>query len=419
MTSDRTLVLDREVTSVEDELRLPRPPGVIRRFWARHPLGTDILIAVLAFLLAVPGVTVRTEQATSSSGVTIALTVLLAIGGCVALVWRRRWPILVFAATLLQMMFFDVAMVAVITGPAAMIGIYSLAVYRSVRASWIVYGVACTALALNATLRSIADGTSLGVYVNVALSAAVVLLVGLLIGINVGNRRRYLEALIDRSRQLLVERDQQAQLAASAERTRIAREMHDIVSHSLTVIVALSEGAAATADPAQARNASRAAAATARDALAEMRVMLGVLRDDRADDDAPLAPTFDASLTDIVESARRAGHRVTLTMSGVPAGLPAVHLAIVRITQESLTNAMRYGHDTNHIRVQLHVGDPGIELTIENDGARADEPSQGAGLGLRGLQERVAHLGGTIEAGIVAPNTWRVHARIPQENRRA
>ena len=131
------------------------------------------------------------------------------------------------------------------------------------------------------------------------------LLLGALVGINVGNRRRYLSALIDRSRQLLVERDQQAELAAASERARIAREMHDIVSHSLTVIVALAEGANATADPARSREASRAVAATAREALSEMRMMLGVLRAADAASDAPLGPLLDASLHDVIEAARR------------------------------------------------------------------------------------------------------------------
>ena len=114
-------------------------------------------------------------------------------------------------------------------------------------------------------------------------------LIGALIGANVGGRKRYVEALIERSRQLTIERDQQAQLATAAERTRIAREMHDIVSHSLTVIVALSEGAAATTETERARSAARTAADTARGALTEMRAMLGVLRTDDTGS-APLAP---------------------------------------------------------------------------------------------------------------------------------
>ena len=140
------------------------------------------------------------------------------------------------------------------------------------------YAIALAALSAFAGLLTVTGVIDLQIALNSVVSALVLGLIGTLIGVNVGGRKRYIAAVIDRSRQLLVERDQQAQLAAAAERARIAREMHDIVSHSLTVIVALSEGAAATADPEQARAASTASATTARAALAEMRSMLGVLR---------------------------------------------------------------------------------------------------------------------------------------------
>src|SRR5690606_32844086 len=137
---------------------------------------------------------------------------------------------------------------------------------------------------------------------------------------------------IDRSRQLLVERDQQTQLATAAERERIAREMHDIVSHSLTVVVALSEGAAATGDQDRAREAALAAATTARNALTEMRSMLGVLRD--GDTDAPLAPLEPASPAETIAAAQQAGFSASLPVRGGPDAAPAVRFAIGRIVQE-------------------------------------------------------------------------------------
>lgn len=414
MSAARELVLGPGIRPAEDELRLPRPPGVFRRFWARHPLFADVLIAIFAFLLSAPTLAIRSERANPPTGVLLALMIGLAIVGCVALVWRRRWPIAVFVVTLAPVLLLGPDEINTISGPATVVAIYSIAVYRSASAAWIVLGSGVVALGLYIAIRTLTGYPDLTLLLNIAISFAVTLLLGTLVGANVGNRKRYLEALIDRSRQLLVERDQQAQLAAAAERTRIAREMHDVVSHSLTVIVALSEGASVTSDPERSREASRAVAATARDALAEMRMMLGLLREERPDA-APLAPIEDGSLEDLVTAARNAGFPVQLSVTGVADCPPVVRQAARRIVQEGLTNAMRYAHDPRVIRVDVIHAPHELTLTIDNDGSRPNEPSGGGGLGLLGLRERLAHLDGTLEAGMISPNTWRLRARIPLE----
>ena len=124
------------------------------------------------------------------------------------------------------------------------------------------------------------------------------MLAATLIGVNVGNRKRYVAALVDRAAQLARERDQQAQLARVSERARIAREMHDIISHSLSVIVALADGADAIAqiDPERSRVAMREVAATGRNSMAEMRRLLGVLGEDSDTDVAAPAVAPDAPL---------------------------------------------------------------------------------------------------------------------------
>ncbi|WP_100812987.1 sensor histidine kinase [Microbacterium lacus] len=414
MSAARELVLGPGTRPAEDELRLPRPPGVFRRFWARHPLFADILIAVFALLLSAPTLTIRAERENPPTGMLLALMIGLAILGCVALVWRRRWPVAVFIVTLAPVLLLGPDEINTISGPATVVAIYSIAVYRSAGAAWIALGSGVVALGLYIAIRTLTGYTDLTLLLNIAISFGVTLLLGTLVGANVGNRKRYLEALIDRSRQLLVERDQQAQLAAAAERTRIAREMHDVVSHSLTVIVALSEGASVTSDPERSREASRAVAATARDALAEMRMMLGVLRDDRPAD-APLAPIEDGSLEDLVDAARNAGFPVSLSLTGVADCPPMVRQAIRRIVQEGLTNAMRYAHDPRFIRVEVVHAQNELTLSVDNDGSRPDEPSGGGGLGLLGLRERLAHLGGNLEAGMISPDHWRLRARIPLE----
>jgi signal transduction histidine kinase len=372
----------------------------------------------LALFLSVPTLTVRSGRAEPPSGVLLALVIVVAILGCVALLWRRRWPVAVFVVNMLPAILFRPDEINTISGPATVVAIYSVAVYRSSRAAWIALGSTVVALGVNILVRLLSGYPDLVLLLNIAISFCVSLLIGTLIGVNVGNRKRYLEALIDRSRQLLVERDQQAQLAAAGERTRIAREMHDVVSHSLTVIVALSEGASATSDVERSREASRAVAATAREALTEMRMMLGVLRDEQSDA-APLAPIQDGSLDDLVDAARRAGFPVSLSVTGAGEHSPVVNQALRRIAQEGLTNAMRYARDPAFIRVSVVHGESELTLTVDNDGSRAGEPSSGSGLGLLGLRERLAHLGGTLEAGMISPELWRLRARIPLETTNA
>lgn len=411
MPAPNPVVLGTDHNRAEDELRLPRPPGVIRRFWGRHPFLTDILIAVGALLASLPALTARAPLQEPVSGWSVAAGVAMTAAAGVALVWRRRWPATVFAVSLLPVVMVEPALAAVLNGPVSLIALYSVAVYRGVRACWIAFGVAGTLIMILGLVRILSEPAQLGSQVSLDVSAIVFLLLGALVGINVGNRRRYLDALIDRSRQLLVERDQQAQLAAAAERTRIAREMHDIVSHSLTVIVALAEGAGATADRERAAEAARAIAGSARGALSEMRVMLGVLRDENAD--APLAPLGDASVRDLVDGARTAGAPVTLSVTGAPEVAPAVRFAILRVVQEGLTNALRYARHPSYLRVAIAYADGGAVVSVENDGAVAGASSQGAGRGLQGLQERVSHVRGTMTAGMVAAGVWRIAAELP------
>jgi len=270
----------------DEELRLPRAPGVIRQFWGRHPLLTDILIAALCLLLSM-GIPVSSVSSGPEQLAVPVVLIVLVLAASVLTVFRRRLPIIVLAASIAV----DVTVVLE-TGAAGsvlfMVALYTLAVYRSSKAAWIGYAVGVLIVTGVALVLFATGAVALQDVINSFLSQSIPGLIAVLIGINVGNRRRYLEAIIDRSRQLLVERDQQAQLAAAAERERIAREMHDIVSHSLTVVVALSEGAIATDDPERAREASAAAAKTARGALTEMRSMLGVLRN--PDESGPLEP---------------------------------------------------------------------------------------------------------------------------------
>lgn len=397
----------------EEALRLPRPPGAIRRFWARHPVLADVLIALVCLLLSSAPATVFREPLASDvseqraivTNIAIAVLVLTACG---LLLRRRQWPIIAsigaYALAVGYLFQWEPS-----GGPLLLVTSYSVAVYRSTRAAWITLGAGIGAITVLSILLERLNLITFVAAVNSVVGQLTLTLIGTLIGINVGGRKRYLEAVIDRSRQLLIERDQQSQIAAAAERGRIAREMHDVVSHSLTVVVALSEGAAATEDRQRARDASISAAATARAALTEMRSMLGVLRD--GDSDAPLVPGEPVSPQSTVEAAQRAGYPVTLTTGGAVEASPIVQFAIGRIVQEGVTNAMRHAPEASSISVRVDHGVDPIVIEIENDGVTGQVGT--SGFGLRGLQERAAHVGGTLRSGPAGTDRWMLRAELP------
>ncbi|WP_091029072.1 sensor histidine kinase [Microbacterium oxydans] len=394
----------------DEELRLPRAPGLFRRFWARHPLFADVLLTLLCLLLSIaPAGRLVDESVPESTYIAISIaTLVMVVIACSTLLWRRRAPLAPFAAAVI------LGTVGLFTGLSSgiillLVACYGLAVYRSSRAAWTCYGIGAVWFLLLSGILMLTGVVVLQNGLDTALSYIVLGLIGTLIGVNVGGRKRYLSAVIDRSRQLLVERDQQAQLAAASERARIAREMHDIVSHSLTVIVALSEGAAATPDREQARRAAVHTADTARAALTEMRSMLGVLRDD--DSPLPLAPMKPAPPRDTVEAAQRAGYPATLTVAGRAEVSPAVAHAIGRIVQEGVTNAMRHAPTASAIRVRLDYAPDSVTIDIVNDGVSDGIGTEG--FGLRGLAERAAHVQGSVESAPSEGGRWVLHAVLP------
>ncbi|WP_029258676.1 MULTISPECIES: sensor histidine kinase [unclassified Microbacterium] len=399
----------------DEELRLPRAPGLFRRFWARHPLFADILLALICLFLslapAAPYPNTSLPEGTYIA-INIATLVMVAIG-CSTLLWRRRAPLGPFVAAV------SLGTVGLFTGMSGgivllLVACYGVAVYRSARLAWICYGIGATWFLGLTTILMLTGTTLLQVGIDTALGYVALGLIGTLVGVNVGGRKRYLLAIIDRSRQLLIERDQQAQLAAASERARIAREMHDIVSHSLTVIVALSEGAAATPDREQARRAAVSVADTARGALTEMRSMLGVLRDDESP--LPLAPMQPVPARDTVETAQRAGYPATLTVIGQADVSPAVAHAIGRIVQEGVTNAMRHAPTAKSITVRLEYTADTVVIEIVNDGVSGEIGSDG--FGVRGLSERAAHVHGTVRSAPADGGRWILRAVLPTSGSR-
>lgn len=238
-----------------------------------------------------------------------------------------------------------------------------------------------------------------------------------LIGDNLRVRRAYTRQLEDRAIELVREREERAALAVTEERARIARELHDVVAHHVSVMVVQSAGARRIleTDPALARQALEAVEIAGRTALAEMRRMLEVLRTD--DSGVGPQPSL-VELDRLIGQVREAGLPVELKIEGTQRELPAgMDLAAYRIAQEALTNAVKHAGKATAV-VAVTYSPQSLEIAVVDDGRGAAAPlldGSGGGHGLIGMQERVALYGGKLETGPVFGGGYRVWATFPLE----
>lgn len=225
------------------------------------------------------------------------------------------------------------------------------------------------------------------------------------------------EVAVERARRLEVERDSAATVAAEQERRRIARDLHDVIAHSLTVIVAQADGGryAARTDPDAARRSLETVAATARVALADLRAALGALRAPGHADTAPLPGADDVPA--LVASVRDSGHPVILTVTGETGTVPpAAGLTAYRVVQESLTNVLKHAGPQVRTTVEVHHGPAAVRVAVADDGigsASRTGDGRGSGTGLAGMRERVEATGGRFHAGPRAGGGWLVVADVP------
>jgi signal transduction histidine kinase len=222
-----------------------------------------------------------------------------------------------------------------------------------------------------------------------------------------------------RLREEKLEREKaEAEAAIAEERTRIARELHDVVAHAISVIVLQARGGRRllATDPAEARQALDAIERTASQALAEMRRLLGLLRE--SDEQLALAPQPTlARLDDLVGQVREAGLPVEVAIEGTPLELPpGIDLSAYRIVQEALTNALKHAGPAS-ARVTVRYGEGELELEVSDDGAGSGNGG-GGGQGLAGIRERVAVFGGDVEAGSRPEGGYAVRARLPYASER-
>ncbi|HKB29251.1 MAG TPA: sensor histidine kinase [Streptosporangiaceae bacterium] len=377
----------------------------------RHPLLVD---AVLACALAATGIgsIVRAGRFWESLPFTFVMVI--------AVVLRRRYPTGAFAAAVTAGAAQLVAGVRP-SGPnlAIVILLYTLAAYRPRRVS--VPGLvicligAAAAVATWSRPKVLSTPTAL-------LAESVVLmgpvLIGWVLGDSMRYRRAYYASLEDRAARLERERDAQAQIATAAERARIARELHDVVAHNVSVMVVQADGASYALDtePERARQALAAISRTGRQALNEMRRLLGVLRsDEQAGQPTGLAPMPGVDeLGELIDQARAAGLPVSCTVSGTPRPLPGgVALAAYRVVQEALTNTRKHGGPTAAAAVTLTYGDDTLSVRIVDDGCGAAAVGDGRGHGLIGMRERVEMYGGDLLAGPRRGGGYQVTAMLP------
>ncbi len=227
------------------------------------------------------------------------------------------------------------------------------------------------------------------------------------------SRRAYVAEVEQRAREAERTREEEALRRVGEERIHIAREVHDTVAHSLTIVAVQAAAAEALLDedPARARDSIGHVRQTAKDALADLRSVLAVLR--AAESEVPLAPTANLSeLDELIASARRAGLEVDVATTGDLSAVPApVAVSVYRVVQESLTNVVRHAHAT-HVSVNATAGPRQLVLEIRDNGNGPD-PTCKEGHGIRGMRERVAALGGQLHTGPGSLGGFTVRAEIP------
>ncbi len=392
--------------------RRTRPyPGPVAAFYLwlrRHPRLVD---GVLAAAFAIP--VLAASAAASSSGYRL---IPLALALAIPLVFRRDHPLAAFAVgvtvgAIQVLLDIHINLVDVVI----LILLYTLAAYCRRRVS--VAGLAvCLAGSAVAVARWAPTGLSLTHWLMVgSIMFAGSSLIAWVLGDSMRYRRRYYAALEDRAARLERERDAQAQMAAAAERARIARELHDVIAHNVSVMVVQADGASYALDssPERTRQALGAIASTGRQALAEMRRMLGVLRSDDGGPGVVPQPGI-GQLGELLDQTRASGLDVSFTVQGVPGALPSgLALAAYRIIQESLTNTRKHGGPRASATVLLRYCEDVLLLQITDDGQGATV-ADGAGHGLTGMRERVALYNGTLCTGpLPAGGGYQVTATLP------
>ncbi|MFF4774893.1 sensor histidine kinase [Microtetraspora fusca] len=384
--------------------------GRLRAWKRRHSLLVDTLaltpLMLLGLLSALVASAVPEVYGRFSTVVLLLLSAMLVL----PLIWRRKYPVATFA--IVALVCFVQWLVEISTLPvnvAVLVGMYGVAARRPLK--WAIAAAVVTEIGIFLWLLRTTDDV-----LDQWPGPTVFVVAVWVTGIYVNMRQRYVESLLERAERAERERDQQARIAAAAERTRIARELHDVVAHNVSVMVVQADGAgyAIDSDPEQARRAVQAVSSTGRQALAEMRRLVGVLRDDHTSSEEYAPQPGLEQLADLIEQVRASGLPVDFTMSGPRHEVPeGEQLVIYRIIQEALTNTLKHGGPGVRASVQVEYGAHDVTLTVSDDGRGASAARADDGHGLIGMRERVGMYGGTVQAAPRPGGGFRVTARLP------
>lgn len=396
-----------------------RRRGRIRRYFYKRPRAMDAVVILCYVLLALPTII---PSAVDGKWLVVAILLLIAS----ALFFRRRFPLqVVLAVALLEI-------AATILNPwgsnvsaGLWFALYAVASLRRRALTLVVFAAASLPLSLlylfmwtsPSQMDNLQDVPENFHLINNIATAVTIMLSNLLatgIGISVRQRREH-EA------EIAAWAARTTQLGKVTERNRIAREMHDVVAHSLTVMISLSDGAAVVVkkDPQRAGDVLGELSRTGRAALADMRRVLGVLRDDSGRP-APLTPLESGqNLAKLLDGFRTAGLPLHYahTGPGLPAD-PAFELTVYRIVQESLTNVLRYGRSLSRVDVQVARDGDLVTIDVLDDGRGSREGgsesvgSLGSGQGIAGMNERAGIYAGIVTAGPGKRGGWAVHAEL-------
>ncbi|MHA7134678.1 sensor histidine kinase [Oerskovia turbata] len=432
------------------------PQGPIRRLLAARPWAADGVLALAVLLLGVVTSAIAQDTVAGSTGLGLflpdsearglvpAVWLAGAVVGAALLTARRAFPLGVTAAlTVAAVGSLATGGVLGVLGVCLACAVYSIAATGAPRTTW-----AACAVVLVVVTAAIWRWQDIGLAELIAWSdpllttldeparqlsappfsggrrsvSALLLLALLLLGVALGTtaraRREHALDLVERYAALARERDQSAALARAAERARIAREMHDVVAHSVSVMVALSDGAGAALDraPERSREALRELSRTGRGALSDMQGVLGALD---PDDGAAPAPGGDspgpvaADLATVVERFRAAGVPVRTWGLDVLPHDTALRLAVTRVVTEALTNVLRHAPGAPRADVVVRRGDATVEVEVLDAGGTRPGTGGGTGRGILGMRERAALLGGHVDAGPHPDGGWRVRVELP------
>ncbi|MGW6194677.1 sensor histidine kinase [Kribbella sp. NPDC055110] len=396
-------------------LHLGRVGRRLRRADRARPWALDTLVVVGAFLLFCLPDLLRGEDPRELAGafnqIPLGGIIALQAGLVLPLFLRRRAPMTAFVMTAAVFTLQWSLQVFLRADVALLIALYSLTLHSSLRRLLWACAITIAALTLAVVrISAIASVAEVAFFLVCATTAAIAL------GLVVRIRRSQLAALRDRAAQLEIERDQRSMLAVAGERARVAREMHDILGHNLSVIIRLADGGAyaVRVNPERSAQALTLIGETGREALNDLRRTLGALRDDAAVPDLSPQPGI-ADIDGLCDRIRAAGPSVSYRTAG---DLPAdrgLQLATYRIVQEALTNALKHAGPDTEARVSLEVTHQRLRIQVEDTGPSAGFEAttvSGDGQGLIGMRERAALYGGTVQTGRTRSGGWTVQTEL-------